>query len=182
MPHRYAHGCETRPPRENCSAVALRASYHSRVAILPHRWTCGFEDHWTLNLLNTSRLWKHLCTETLCWATMEFSVQSPTTLLISMFSCMLSLLYKKHTFRMQPFPVFVSTNGMEDLHRALFNSPKIKCAHGHADQGTKSQRLRNRDCDYPRSTNGNKKATFGWSKYILEQYSITKQEIWNHPK
>lgn len=173
MPHRYAHGCETPPPRENCSAVALHASYHSPVAILPHRWTCGFEDHGTLNLLNTSRLWKHLCTETLCWATMEFSVQSPTTLLISMFSCMLSLLYKKHTFRMHPFPVFVSANGMEDLHRALFNSPKIKCAHGHADQGKKSRCLKKRDCDYPRSTNGNKKATFGWSKYILEQYSIT---------
>lgn len=91
-------GVRHRPHEKTAVLFALHALYHSPVTVLPHRRKSGFEDHWTLNLLNTSRLWEHLCTETLCWATMEFSVQSPTTLLIYMFSCMFSSTIKETNF------------------------------------------------------------------------------------
>lgn len=107
------HWCKTvpHPPHEkHCYAVHFACFIPQPSKHLPHRWKCGFEDHWTLNLPNTSQLRKHLCTVTLCWATIKISVFNCPQHFSFIYSAICSaLVYKKHTFRMHPFPNFAST-------------------------------------------------------------------------
>lgn len=139
MPHRYAHRRETPTPRENCYAVCSACFiplYHP-VTTLPHRCKCGFEDHWTLNLLNTSPLWKHLCTETvLSNYGIQCSIAHNTSHLHV--SCMFSSTIKETCFQNASISrLCFYEMGCKTCIKHFSNFPEIKYAHGHADQGTK---------------------------------------------
>lgn len=171
MQYRHIHWCKAAPHPQwgkNCYATHFACFIPQPSTIPPHRWKCGFEDHWTLNLPNTSQLRKHLCMVTLCGATMKTqgSIAHNTSHLYSQLYAL--LWFTRNILPKCPhFQTLFLRNGMEDLQKAFSNILWLKYARGHADQG---RAWKPREC--PSSI------TFGCSEYVYNNsLFITKQTI-----
>lgn len=84
----------------------VRVLYHSPVTTIPHRWKCGFEDHWTLNLPRYITITETPVPSNFVLSHYENSVfNCPPHFSFLMTICSAPE-YEKQVFRTQQFPNF----------------------------------------------------------------------------
>lgn len=125
----------------------LHVLYHSPVTTTPHRWKCGFEDHWTLDLPQYITIMETPVPSNWdepLWKSRVFNCPQHFSFLMTICS---ASVYRKKAFQIQQFPNVVTEKLEKNLHKAFYHIlffSEIKYTHDTVELRPKSSKTRGR--------------------------------------